>query len=223
MQSRASVSAIVSTRNVVEYVGAALTSIAEQTSPPDEIVVVDGHSTDGTLDAIARFPGVRVVHQQDAGLAAARNLGLSETTGAFVAFLDADDWWEPTKTTRQLEALDGTADVGVVAGQMDRMNVAATGRAEVETVPALTPGGVLIRRSVFSVVGGFDERYEIGSDTDWFMRVRAAGLGPLLLPELVLHKGVRPEQLSRNVTRYRAELLQAVRDAARRNDRDPDG
>lgn len=216
LQSRVTVSAIVSTRNVVEYVGAALTSIAEQTRPPDEVVVVDGRSTDGTLDVIAQFPGVHVIHQQDDGLAAARNLGLAETTGSVIAFLDADDWWEPTKTARQLEALADTPDVGVVAGQMQRMHVASNGSAEVETVPALTPGGVLIRRAVLSAVGGFDERYEIGSDSDWFMRVRAAGFGPLLLPELVLHKGVRPEQLSRNVTRYREELMQVVRDAARR-------
>jgi glycosyltransferase involved in cell wall biosynthesis len=212
------VSVIVAVRDVVTHIGAALASIAAQTRPVDEIVVVDGRSTDGTLDVVAEFPDARVVTQPDDGLAQARNLGLRATSGSVVAFLDGDDRWEPEKTARQLVALDADPALGLVAGQMERVRTGADGETITEIVPALTPGGVLVRRSVFAAVGGFDERYRIGTDTDWFMRVRDAGLGPSVLPDVILHKGVRPERLSRDVSRYRAELLQAARDAARRRD-----
>jgi glycosyltransferase involved in cell wall biosynthesis len=214
--SAITVSAIVAVRNAVDFVGRAIESIAAQSHPVDEIVVVDGQSTDGTLDVVASYPNVVVVPQPDEGLAAARNLGLAATSGSVVAFLDADDWWEPGKTARQVGLLGG-ASMHVVAGMMRRPGRQGVGTTTVETVPALTPGGLLVRRHVFDRVGDFDARYRIASDTEWLMRVRDAGLGPALHPDVVLHKGVRPESLSRDVRRYRAELMQVAREKARRS------
>jgi glycosyltransferase involved in cell wall biosynthesis len=211
------VSAILPVRNGVEHVHAALRSVFAQSHGPDEVVVVDGASTDGTLDVVAGFAAVRIVHQSGSGLADARNLGVSSTTGALVAFLDADDVWTPHKTAQQLEWLDAHPDVGVVAGTMLRADGPDVGATP---VPGLTPGATLIRRSALEQVGPFDVRHRIGCDTDWLMRARELGLGPVVVDDLVLHKGARASSLSRDVAEYRRELLRVARDAARRRELD---
>lgn len=213
----ATVSAILPVRNAAEHVRAALLSVYAQSRPPDEVVVVDGTSTDATLDVVARFADVRVVHQTGAGLADARNLGVASTAGDLLAFLDADDRWTSQKTAHQLEWLDAHPDVGVVAGTMLR---AGNTGVEATPVPGLTPGAALIRRRALERVGPFDVRHRIGCDTDWLMRARELGLGPVVVEELVLHKGVRGDSLSRDVDAYRRELLRVARDAAHRREAD---
>ncbi len=179
------------------------------------MVVVDGGSTDGTLTVVAEFADVRVVHQTGDGLADARNLGVASTGSDLVAFLDADDRWTPEKTAAQIQWLDTHPDVGVVAGMMVRSD-------ETTPVPGMTPGATLIRRDALARVGPFDVRHRIGCDTDWLMRAREAGLGPVLLDDVVLHKRVRDDSLSRDVEDYRLELLRVARDAVRRREqRDP--
>ena len=209
------VSAILPVRNAADHVDHALRSVFAQERPPDEVVVVDGASTDTTLTVVAGFAEVRVVHQTGDGLADARNLGVMSTSGDVVAFLDADDRWTPEKVAHQLEWLDDHPDVGVVTGMMVR-------GAETTPVPGMTPGATLIRREALTRVGRFDVRHRIGCDTDWLMRAREAGLGPVLLDDVVLHKGVRADSLSRDVEDYRLELLRVARDAVRRREqRDP--
>jgi glycosyltransferase involved in cell wall biosynthesis len=209
------VSAIVPVKNAADHVGAALASVFAQGHRPDEIVVVDGRSTDATLDVVAEFADVRVVHQTGVGLADARNLGVAATGGALVAFLDADDRWTPDKTARQVSWLASHPDVGIVTGMMVRVDGAD---AEPAAVPAMTPGAALIRRDALARVGPFDTRHRIGCDTDWLMRARELGVGPVLLDDVVLEKGVRGDSLSRHVDQYRRELLRVARDAVRRRE-----
>jgi glycosyltransferase involved in cell wall biosynthesis len=215
----ARVSAIVPVRDAAAYVRDALASVFAQDRVPDEVVVVDGGSTDGTLDVVAEFPEVRIVHQSGTGLADARNVGVAATAGELVAFLDADDRWTPDKTARQVAWLAARPDVGVVTGMMVRVG---EGVADATPVPGMTPGATLIRRTALAQVGPFDVRHRIGCDTDWLMRARELRAGPELLDDVVLHKGVRGDSLSRDVDEYRLELLRVARDAARRREaRDP--
>jgi glycosyltransferase involved in cell wall biosynthesis len=213
------VSAIVPVKNAAEHVGHALASVFAQEHRPDEVVVVDGGSADATLDVVATFADVRVVHQTGEGLADARNLGVAATSGALVAFLDADDRWTPGKTAHQVRWLTAHPDVGIVTGMMARVE-----GAEIEPspdsrpVPGMTPGATLIRRHALERVGRFDTRHRIGCDTDWLMRARELGLGPVVLDHVVLHKGVRADSLSRDVDEYRRELLRVARDAVRRRE-----
>ena len=96
------ISCIVAVYNGDPYLAEALESIHAQTYRPIEVLVVDDGSTDGTPGVIARHGDrVRALHQANAGPAAARNLGLREARGEFIAFLDADNLWAPTKLERQ--------------------------------------------------------------------------------------------------------------------------
>lgn len=100
------VSVIVPAYNAVKTLGETLRSACAQQGVELEVLVVDDGSTDGSAELAASFgPPVRVLRQTNAGVGAARNRGLAEARGRWIAFLDADDLWEPDKLSRQLELL----------------------------------------------------------------------------------------------------------------------
>lgn len=103
------VSVIIPVFNGADFIGPALESALCQTYESLEILVVDDGSTDGTAEIVAAYatrdPRVRVIAQANGGVARARNRGIAEAQGEFVAPLDADDLWEPTKIARQMERL----------------------------------------------------------------------------------------------------------------------
>src|SRR5262245_46865272 len=87
-----SVSVIIPTYNRAAFIATAVESALKQTRPPDEILVVDDGSTDGTDSVLSEFrPPVRVIRQPNRGRSAARNTGLRAATGDAVIFLDSDD------------------------------------------------------------------------------------------------------------------------------------
>jgi glycosyltransferase involved in cell wall biosynthesis len=95
--------------NAERTIGATLESICCQTYPTLDIVVVDDGSTDMSAAIVAEHAGrdarIRLVHQGNGGVAAARNFGAAATTAEFLAFIDADDLWAPSKVARQVSAL----------------------------------------------------------------------------------------------------------------------
>src|SRR2546423_15442913 len=104
---------IIPAYNSSAYLDRALYSVQHQTCPAEEIIVVDDGSTDGTV-AIARAHGVRVITQENAGPAAARNTGIRAASAEWIAFLDADDTWMEHKLERQFEAISREPRVGLV-------------------------------------------------------------------------------------------------------------
>jgi Glycosyl transferase family 2 len=110
------VSVIIPTYNYGKFIAEAIASVQAQTYPVAEIIVIDDGSTDDTPDVLARIddPRLRVLRTPNRGVSSARNTGLAQATGEFIAFLDADDRWRPTKTERQMSIMDADATVGVV-------------------------------------------------------------------------------------------------------------
>lgn len=183
------VSAIIPTYNRRELVQRAIDSALAQTLPPDEIVVVDDGSTDGTGDALKARYGERIAYlwQPNAGVSAARNAGMSHARGALFALLDSDDLWAPEKTERQCAYLAANPDIGMVVCDVARMDadgkpydffrrrdvIATDGWALGELLmnPALVPASAMLRREVFADVGGFDTALRTAEDIDFFLRV----------------------------------------------------
>jgi len=110
------VSVVLPTYNSAGLVGQAVESILRQTYRPLEIVVIDDGSTDNTRQVVAAFGGrVRYVHQDNAGVAAARNHGVREARGEYIALQDADDASEPTRIALQMKLLAEDEQLGMVA------------------------------------------------------------------------------------------------------------
>lgn len=103
MDNAPTVSVIIPTYNRRNLVELALVSVVQQTYQDYEIIVVDDGSTDGTASWVGlHYPQVRLIQRQEnQGVAAARNIGVCEARGRFIAFLDSDDQWLPTYLERQ--------------------------------------------------------------------------------------------------------------------------
>lgn len=132
------VSVIVAAYNVADYLPRAFASLKQQTYENLEILVVDDGSTDGRTPALcdafaAKDSRVQVIHKKNGGLSDARNAGLERAKGAYIAFLDGDDWYEPAMIEAMVAGcLQGNAQIAVVRYEQVRDGVAETAS---ETAP----------------------------------------------------------------------------------------
>jgi glycosyltransferase involved in cell wall biosynthesis len=112
---RETVSVVIPYYRAKETIARAVKSVQTQTIAPQEILVVDDGSPDDLAGVLAEFgSGVTLIRKANGGAASARNLGIDQSRGEWIAFLDADDYWEPSKLERQLEFSEG---MGLVGGE----------------------------------------------------------------------------------------------------------
>ena len=117
------ISVIIPTYNRAGDIEGAVASIPGQTLPASEILIVDDGSEDDTQAVVAALSGpVRSVSQANAGVSIARNRGLREATGDFVAFLDVDDRWHPAKLEIQMAALNRSPELGWSATNLEAVD-----------------------------------------------------------------------------------------------------
>jgi glycosyltransferase involved in cell wall biosynthesis len=213
------VTVIVPTLNTSKSIDSALQSVinaAGAVFKRVEILVIDGGSGDGTLERVALYPQVEILHQNSKGLAAARNEAVAKTSSLLVAFCDADDVWVEGSLAKKLEVLHASAKTWAVSGRVRFENIEsdsiglAVKRRSGEEHKGYTPGAMLVRRPVLEAIA-FDERLSIAADTDWFIRAVTTFGDMTHLDETVLIKGLRPGSLSTDVSTYRKELLMSVR------------
>jgi glycosyltransferase involved in cell wall biosynthesis len=190
------VSALIPTYNRQEQVLRAIDSVLAQTVPVDEIIVVDDGSTDSTAEAIRSLYGSRVAvfRQGNGGVSAARNRGIRQAKGEWIAFLDSDDVWFPTKIERQLEAVAELGDefglcfTDCVYGGSPDMKLSVFQETGLDDVPRFgllaEPAkyvlanrepfwtqSLLVRRSLLAELKGFDEGLIVREDTDVLFRL----------------------------------------------------
>src|SRR5208282_71273 len=111
------ITALIDTYNHERFIERAIVSVLEQDVPQDglEILVVDDGSSDGTPEIVRKFaPRVRLLRKQNGGQASAFNLGVPDARGEYVALLDGDDWWGPTKLGTVLEAFAQHPEIGAI-------------------------------------------------------------------------------------------------------------
>ncbi|MFZ7094176.1 glycosyltransferase family 2 protein [Primorskyibacter sp. 2E233] len=202
------VSVIIPTFNRRKTVGAAIDSVLNQTVSPAEILVVDDGSQDGTKAFLDRRYGARItcIRQDNQGVAAARNTGISQAGQPFVAFLDSDDIWTPNKLEQQYPAM---LDRNVVLSASDwawsdletHSQFRKIGSSinqpysvlqhPLEYLARSRGHGIAIqtcicRRDVLSDLGGFDRRFRITEDNDLLFRLAEKGTFALVPDVLML-------------------------------------
>lgn len=209
------VSAIVPTYNRADTLPRALTSIFDQTRVPDEIIVVDDGSTDGTADVVRRFPQARLVRlDANGGAARARNAGVRLARGTLIAFLDSDDAWSPRKLERQLARMvqanaPALLCTGVLVHLPDgRAPIVATGPQHPPATwsfeefqnYAFATSSWLIARDALLALGLFDEKLPNCEDLDLLARM-SGRYAIEVLPEQLTVKYNRPDSLDANLVR----------------------
>ena len=182
------VTAIIPVHNGEWFVADAIRSVLAQTYPKVECLVVDDGSKDGSAEVAKTFaPAARYVVKDNGGVASARNHGVSRARGEFVAFLDADDAWVPTKIEKQMDVFRAHPDAGLVYSGLTLVDEKMIPIGELEPAPpplalrntllleqpSATGIGstALLPAPVFRGVGGFDERLSTSADCDLTCRI----------------------------------------------------
>ena len=221
------VSVVIPAYNAAWCVRKAIDSVLAQDFRDFELIVVDDGSTDDTAAVLSAYGNaIRIVHQINGGLSNARNTGIRESRGEFVAFLDADDWWLPGKLGRQVELMRNRPDLGFSSttarvedpdGKL--VNVWACAQWQGSFLVHLfgsnadvagSGSAVVARRELFQRVGYFDESLRSLEDIDMWMRLAAvADYACLEEPLTVILK--RPGSMSRNLEVMREAALKVMK------------
>lgn len=179
------VSVVIPAYNAVRFLAEAIDSVLTQVGAAREVIVVDDGSTDGTGSVAASFSEVKLVNRENGGIGAARNTGIREATGEFLAFLDADDIWPPGRLNALHRALSD--DVDAVFGQAIQFG---EGRESSPPQAALVASTMLIRIETFRRVGEFDEHVKVGEFIDWWARAEEGGVRWTQIPDVVLRRRI---------------------------------
>ncbi|MGF1634998.1 MAG: glycosyltransferase family 2 protein [Phycisphaerae bacterium] len=217
-------SVVIPTYNHRNFIRSTLDSVFAQTFEDYEVIVVDDGSPDDTAEVLAPLADagrIRLIRQANAGQAAARNRGIDEARGTYIALLDDDDLWPADKLAVQVNAFE-PEDV-LVYGDVRRFR--DDGLPETDpprTYPTgdvleaflrenyiVSPGQTLIRRDALRRVGGFD-RHVWGSD-DWDLYLRLARLGPVCyVPHVALRYRLHEGNASRHAARHAANHMKVA-------------
>lgn len=219
------VSVVMPVFNVERYVGEAVRSVLAQSHAPLELICVNDGSTDGTRDILAAFGGriVFIDSAENGGIAAARNLGLSAASGDTIAFMDADDLWEPDKLAIQMRTLGNDARIDLSFTHMRCFispelpeDVKARRQCPPEPIAGYHAATLVARRAVFDEIGRFDPQLRVGEFIDWFTRARDAGFTYAVEDAVLLHRRIHDRNTVIVQSAARADYLQVVRNALAR-------
>jgi glycosyltransferase involved in cell wall biosynthesis len=220
------VSVIIPCYNSEAFLEEAIASAMAQTYSPVEIVVVDDGSTDRSPQIAQSLP-VRYIRQPNRGLAASRNLGIRESKGSYIVFLDADDRLKPEAIEIGVRILAQRPQYAMAVG--DHFFVSHNGSYLAASRKNCPPAfhyeallrsnfiemvsTVLFRRSVLEEAGGFDTRFRVSEDYELYLRVaktHAIYCHPAIVAEYRIHES----NISRNAELMLITTLRALRSQA---------
>ncbi len=228
------VSVVIPNYNYAHYLREAIDSVLAQTYSEIEIIVVDDGSKDDSKEILTGYGDrVRTIFQQNQGVSAARNNGVKESCGEFIAFLDADDAWLPTKIEKQVARFQADEKLGLVHVGVDEID--ADGNSLVHRLEGVEGkvctvllmlkregvlgggSGMMVRRSVFDETGGFDMR--LSTSADWDLAYRVSERDTVgFVAEILLKYRVHNSNMHANVGVMEHDMMLAFDKAFRTND-----
>ncbi len=220
------VSVVIPAYNAAWCVRRAIDSVLAQDFRDYELIVVDDGSTDDTPAVLASYGDrIRVLRKSNGGLSSARNAGIDAARGSYVAFLDADDWWLPGKLSRQVAFMRSHPELGFTSTtarvedpQGRLLNLWACACWQGPFIDHLfcanadvagSGSAVMVKRSLFEQIGGFDESLRSLEDIDMWMRLASvSNYGCLDEPLVVILR--RPDSMSRNLLVMREAAIRVM-------------
>lgn len=233
--ARDTVTVIIPAKNAARVIGRAIQSVLNQTVPPHEVIVIDDDSTDDTAAIAQAFPGVSTYRVKYSNRARARNFGVARASGKWLAFLDSDDEWHPTKLEKQLACMrahnlqlgfhdfalqDDTGGlVASWAGQF--LKDQATGSFIACGLRDIVGGNdflftmtAIIDREAWFEVGGMRREFVRCQDIDTWLRVYESGARIGFLHEVLGTKHAHRDIPKPTTYWYKLQLIRAARDRA---------
>ncbi len=207
------VSVIIPTYNGGRYIRRAIESVLTQTYQDYEIIVVDDGSTDDTAEILQPYRDrITYIYQTNQKLPVARNNGIARARGEYLAFLDSDDLFLPDQLAVQVRALDERPEVGLVASGyqiVDGNGLLLQERRPWIDRPSITleslffgglapPVAVMLRRTWFNDVGGFDPQFLYAEDVDLWYRLAQEGCAMVWAPAVVCQYRIHANNMSRS-------------------------
>lgn len=204
------VSVIIPTFNRAWTLKTAIDSVLGQTHDEIEIIVIDDGSTDNTPDLLAGYGNqIQVFTQKNRGVSAARNLGIKQSHGEFIALLDSDDAWATDKISCQIYFFDQnpdalicqTEEIWIRKGRRVNPKIKHQKPSGMIFEPSLhlclvSPSAVMIRKKLFELKGGFNEDFPVCEDYDLWLRIAADYPIFLIDKPCTLKHGGHEDQLS---------------------------
>lgn len=187
------VSVIIPTLNASRTIIDCLDSVFSQTYRTLEVIVVDNGSTDRTLECLQNYPATLSIRKCFVpGSGPSRNLGANIASGTYLAFLDADDFWKPSKIAKQIEIHEKSLTMNLLVGTYanfvgeNRKRIGTSPRTlndqeaifeleRIGTMPAPLSTW-MIRKESFEKIGGFNPEYDFSQDYEFLIRARKIGI-----------------------------------------------
>lgn len=208
------ISVIIPTYNRSAYLDRAVSSVMRQTRKVAEIIIVDDGSTDETSKVVERLnkisaTTIHYLHQENAGPASARNLGISASHFDHIAFLDSDDHWHRKKIEFQFAAMAENSEYMISHTREKWLRRGKHLNQKKHHIPrhgdifdhclalcAVGMSTVMLRKSLFEQVGGFNTSFRCCEDYDLWLRVSCRNTFLLVDQPLTIKEGGRPDQVS---------------------------
>ncbi len=218
------VSVIIPAYNAMAYLPETVESVLNQTFTDFELLIINDGSSDDIVQWASQVtePRVKLISQENQGVSVARNTGIAHAQGEYVAFLDADDLWEPTKLEKQAQCLENNSAVALVytwtalidqlgkpLGILLASHVEGNVWEQIVVKDMISNGSSpMVRRGCFETVGIFDPDPNISGAADRDMWIRIAALYPFAVVKepLTLYRR-HPQSMAKN----RSKMLQATR------------
>mgnify|MGYP000282960139 FL=1 len=220
------ISVIIPTYNRCDLLKRAINSVIKQTITPKEIIIVDNGSTDQTYQMVSSlFPEINYFIEKKRGVSAARNKGILESKSKWIAFLDSDDAWKPTKLEKQMEFSIFNQDKYRIIHTDEtwyrnkkflnqlKKHKKSGGNIFKNSLQlcCISPSSVVLKKQIFEEYGLFDENLEVCEDYDMWIRITSKEEVGFLDSPLVSKYGGHSDQLSKKfwgMDRFRIKSLE---------------
>jgi len=233
------ISAIITTFNRASFLNAAIKSVLFQTFKNFELLILDNSSTDNTEKIVKSFNDKRIkyIKHKPLNISEARNLGVKEARGNYIAFLDDDDRWLPNKLKDQLNIFEKSKDskLGMVYGafswitprgkiikihkSQSRGKILETFLWQKDPVTG-SASNPLIKKNVFGVVGNYDEKVVTGEDWEFYLRLSekySSDFTTKKVLKITHHGGIRLGQNLKDAAKLELMVLKHYKNIIKKN------